>query len=104
MTTSHQFAIETHAFGGGQTAAKLLRHANVLSCGIGLPVAEVDGDLNGLRFGTPEIVRWGMTAKDMPKVARFIADVLQKKRAPQSVAPEVAAFRAQFSKLHFIRG
>ena len=104
MTTSHQFAIETHAFGGGQTAAKLLRHANVLSCGIGLPVAEVDGDLNGLRFGTPEIVRWGMTAKDMPKVARFIADVLQKKRAAQSVAPEVAAFRAQFSKLHFIRG
>lgn len=103
MTTSHQFAIETKEFGGGQTAAKLLRQANVLSCGIGLPIAEVEGDLNGLRFGTPEIVRWGMTVKDMPQVARFIADVLQKKRAAQSVAPEVAAYRSQFSKLHFIR-
>jgi glycine hydroxymethyltransferase len=103
MTTSHQFAIETRDFCGGQRAAKLLREANILSCGIGLPTAAVDGDLNGLRFGTPETVRWGMTVKDMPTVARFIADVLQKKRAAQSVAPEVAAFRSQFSKLHFIR-
>ncbi len=103
MTTSHQFAIEAARFGGGQTAAKLLRQANILSCGIGLPLPEVDGDLNGLRMGTPEIVRWGMTAKDMPQVARFIADVLLKKRSPQSVAPDAAAFRSQFSKLHFIR-
>ena len=103
MTTSHQFAIEARAFGGGQTAAKLLRQANVLSCGIGLPIAEIDGDLNGLRFGTPEVVRWGMTATDMGQVASFIADVLLKKRAAQSVAPEVSAFRAQFTTLHFIR-
>jgi glycine hydroxymethyltransferase len=103
MTTSQAFAIEAKDFGGGQKAAKLLRQANVLSCGIGLPIAEVDGDLNGLRLGTPEIVRWGMTAKDMPHVARFISDVLTGKRSAQSVAPEVAAFRSQFSKLHFIR-
>ena len=103
MTTSHQFAIESARFGGGQAAAKLLRQANILSCGIGLPIAEVDGDLNGLRFGTPEIVRWGMTPKDIGQVAHFIADVLLQKRMAQSVAPEVAAFRSQFSKLHFIR-
>jgi glycine hydroxymethyltransferase len=103
MTTSQAFAIEAGSYGGGQTAAKLLRQANVLSCGIGLPIAEADGDLNGLRMGTPEIVRWGMTVKDMPAVARFISDVLGGKRSAQSVAPEVAAFRSQFSKLHFIR-
>ena len=103
MTTSQAFAIEAQDFGGGQTAAKLLRQANVLSCGIGLPMPEVDGDLNGLRMGTPEIVRWGMTAKNMPQVARFISDVLTGKRSAQSVAPEVAAFRSQFTKLHFIR-
>jgi glycine hydroxymethyltransferase len=104
FTTSHQFALEAAGFGGGQHGAKLLRAANVLSCGIGLPVPEVAGDLNGLRFGTPEIVRWGMTAKDMPVVAGFIADVLSGKRAAQSVAPEVAAFRSRFSRLHFVRG
>lgn len=103
MTTSHQLAVEAAAFGGGQTASKLLRQANVLVCGIGLPMAEVDGDLNGLRFGVPEIVRWGMGPEHMPQVARFAADVLLKRRSAQSVAPDVAAFRAPFSKLHFIR-
>ena len=75
----------------------------MLACGIGLPIAEVEGDLNGLRLGTPEIVRWGMGPEHMGQVARFIADVLLKRRSAQSVAPEVAAFRAPFSKLHFIR-
>jgi glycine hydroxymethyltransferase len=103
MTTSHQLAVEAGAFGGGQTAAKLLRQANILSCGIGLPVAPVDGDANGLRIGTPEIVRWGMTPQDMPELAGFIADVLKGTRAAQSVAPEVTAFRRRFTKLHYMR-
>lgn len=103
MTTSHQLAVEAAAFGGGQTAAKLLREANVLACGIGLPIAEVAGDLNGLRLGTPEIVRWGMGPQHMEQVARFIADVLLKRRAAQSVAPEVTAFRRGFSRLHYVR-
>jgi glycine hydroxymethyltransferase len=104
MTASHQLAVEAAGFGGGQTAAKQLRAANILSCGIGLPIAELADDLNGLRLGTPEIVRWGMEPKHMGQVARFIADVLLKRRAAQSVAPEVQAFRAQFTRLHFIRG
>ena len=68
-TTSHQFAIEATRYGGGQTAAKRLRAANLLACGIGLPIAAVAGDLNGLRFGTPEIVRRGMRPGDMPTLA-----------------------------------
>lgn len=59
-TRSHQFAVEAAVFGGGQTASKTLRKAGFLACGIGLPIAEVAGDLNGLRIGTPEIVRWGV--------------------------------------------
>ena len=96
-------ALAVVACGGGQTAAKKLRQANVLSCGIGLPIAAVAGDLNGLRLGTPEIVRWGMTPADMPVLARLIADALTGRRAAQSVAPEVTEFRRRFDKLHFIR-
>jgi glycine hydroxymethyltransferase len=103
MTTSHQLAIEAADFGGGQKAAKRLRQANVLACGIGLPIADVDGDLNGLRLGVPEIVRWGMGPGHMAQVARFIADVLLERRSAQSVAPEVEAFREQFSTLTYIR-
>jgi glycine hydroxymethyltransferase len=101
-TASHQFAIEAAAYGGGQTAAKRLRAANILTCGIGLPVKPVDGDMNGLRFGTPEIVRWGMTPQDMPELARLIAAALSAED-PSSVAADVTRFRRRFTSLHFVR-
>ena len=100
-TQSHQFAILAAPYGGGQTAAKNLREAGFLTCGIGLPIAEVEGDLNGLRIGTPEIVRWGMTPKDTPKLANLIARALTT-NDPISLATEVATYRQNFQKLHYI--
>jgi glycine hydroxymethyltransferase len=102
FTSSHQFALEAAPYGGGQAAAKLLRRANLLTCGIGLPLPPVAGDVNGLRLGTPEIVRLGMTAGDMPALASLIARVLLGTATPEAVAPEVTAFRSAFSGLHFI--
>ena len=103
LTQSHQFAVEAVAYGGGQAASKKLREANILACGIGLPAAEIEGDVNGLRLGSPEIVRWGMGPEDMEQLAGFIADVLTGARDAQSVAPDVTAFRRRFDRLHFIR-
>ena len=103
MTTSHQFAIEAHEFGGGQAMAKLLRRANILACGIGLPLPEIAGDVNGLRMGTPELVRWGVGSRHVHKLARFIADVLRGRKTPEAVTPEVTEFRRGFSKLHYLR-
>ncbi|QGX99005.1 aminotransferase class I/II-fold pyridoxal phosphate-dependent enzyme [Roseovarius faecimaris] len=101
VTRSHQFALEAAAFGGGQAASKHLRRAGVLACGIGLPIAEVQGDMNGLRLGTPELVRWGMTPEHMPRLAGLIARALRSD-APESLAAEVAAWRAEFDRLHFV--
>jgi glycine hydroxymethyltransferase len=103
ITRSHQFAIEAAPFGGGQAAAKRLRQANILACGIGLPIAPVEGDVNGLRMGTPEIVRWGMTPADMPELAGCIADALSASCPLESVAARVTEFRRRFSTLHFVR-
>jgi glycine hydroxymethyltransferase len=101
-TQSHQFAIAAAAFGGGQAAAKTLRRAGFLSCGIGLPIPEVPGDMNGLRIGTPELVRRGVTPADAPALAALIAEGLRS-NAPETVAPRTAALRARFQGLHFIR-
>ena len=101
FTRSHQFAVEAASFGGGQTASKHLRKAGFLACGIGLPIAEVDGDLNGLRIGTPELVRWGMTKEDMPKLAELIATAL-KSDQPENLAIEVATYRQQFQKIGYV--
>ena len=101
-TVSHQFAIEAARFGGGQAASKRLRRANILACGIGLPVAPVAGDVNGLRLGTPEIARWGMTEADMPELAALIARALAGNEAPEDVAGAVTGFRARFGRLRFV--
>ncbi len=103
ITASHQFAIEAAPFGGGQKAARRLRQGGFLACGIGLPVAVVEGDMNGLRMGTPELVRWGVGKEDTGKLAALIARVLRADD-PGSLAAEVRAYRAGFNKLHFICG
>ena len=100
-TASHQFAVEAAAFGGGRTASKTLRKAGFLACGIGLPRPDVDGDLNGLRVGTPELVRRGVTEADAPELARLIAAGLRA-NDPSTLAAEVAALRARFQGLHYI--
>ena len=100
FTASHQFAVLAQPFGGGQAASKTLRKAGFLACGIGLPTTEVEGDMNGLRFGTPELVRWGMTSNDAARLASLIARGL----GGDSIAKEVSAWRQSFAKLHFIHG
>lgn len=101
ITASHQFALEAAAFGGGQTASTKLRQAGFLACGIGLPIAPVEGDMNGLRVGTPELVRWGMSEADMPELARLIAEALRS-NDPAAMAQKVAAWRETFDTLHFV--
>ncbi len=102
FTQSHQFAIEAAGFGGGQAASKKLRQAGFLACGIGLPGEDVAGDMNGLRIGTPELVRWGVTPDHATKLAGLIARALTT-NDPTSLASEVATFRRQFDRLHFVR-
>ncbi len=101
FTNSHQFAVEAAAYGGGQAASKTLRKAGFLACGIGLPVAEVPGDMNGLRIGTPELVRWGVTPDHAGEIAALIAKALTT-NDPASLAEETRALRSQFDTLHYV--
>jgi glycine hydroxymethyltransferase len=96
-TTSHQFAVDATQWNGGHQAALRLRHANILACAIGLPGGD---EWSGLRLGTPEIVRWGMTAVDMPELADLIVEGLRGD--PLVVAPKTTQFRSKFTSLHHI--
>lgn len=107
-TESHQFAVEAARWGGGQAAARRLEAARLLACGIGLPLARVpalQGDVNGLRLGVPEIVRLGLGPGEMPELAALIARALD---APQgsadgSIGEAVSALRRRFKGLRFVR-
>jgi glycine hydroxymethyltransferase len=102
-TTSHQFAIDATRFGGGQRASKRLRTANILASGIGLPIADIEGETNGLRLGATEIVRRGMRPDHMSEVAAFIRRALLDRESPDVIARDVSAFRVQFQDIGFIR-
>ena len=93
-TTSHQFALRAEPWGGGHPTAVRLRRANLLTSAIGLP----DGE--GLRLGTPEIVRRGMTPDDMGELAELIARALTGD--PDTVAADVTAFRGRFGGVAFV--
>ncbi len=101
FTTSHQFAILAAPYGGGQKAARRMGDAGLLACGIGLPIDPVEGDLNGLRIGTPEIVRLGMKVEHMHDLAGFIARSLDSSSDTEAIKREVTQWRKQFSGVHY---
>ncbi|MRG70382.1 aminotransferase class I/II-fold pyridoxal phosphate-dependent enzyme [Alphaproteobacteria bacterium HT1-32] len=101
FTRSHQFAIEAASFGGGQAMSQAIRKAGFLACGIGLPLPEVGGDMNGLRIGTPELVRWGVGPEHVERLATLITSAIRSDR-PETLLVETSAFRQQFDRLHYI--
>lgn len=101
FTQSHQLALEAARFGGGQAASKRLRQANILACGIGLPIAAVDGDANGLRLGTNELVRWGMGPEHADELARLIGRALTGNTPEAALAAEATELRQRFDRVHF---
>ncbi len=99
-TESHAFALDAGAVGGGHATAVRLRGANLLTSAIGLPG---DDDLaRGVRVGTNELVRWGMTGVHMAELGRLLAAAwtAEEDRLP-SVAAEVSAFRRPFDQVCF---
>ncbi|MEP4649638.1 MAG: aminotransferase class I/II-fold pyridoxal phosphate-dependent enzyme [Ilumatobacter sp.] len=95
-TRSHQLVVDARRWGGGGEAAVRLRRGNLLASAIGLPGDEAAG----LRFGTPEITRIGMTTTDMPELAALIASGL---RDPDAVAGPTSELRRRFDTVHFVR-
>lgn len=95
ITCSHAFALDVEP-GGGHATAKRLRGANLLTSAIGLP----HDAAGGVRLGTNEIVRWGMTPSDMPELAQLIADAYRADDA-DNLAGDVSAFRRRFTDIHF---
>mgnify|MGYP000588514012 CR=1 FL=1 len=102
-TQSHHLALHAAPFGGGQAASKLLAKANILLCGIGLPIDPVAGDMNGIRLGSQEITRQGMGVDAMSQIAGFMARVWLEKEAAETVAADVIDFRRAYRDLKYIR-
>jgi glycine hydroxymethyltransferase len=105
FTESHQVAVDVTKYGLGGDMERALESANIIVNRQLLP-----GDIQagrhytnpgGIRIGTSEITRIGMTRNDMNEVANLIKRVVIGKEDPIKVKQEVAAFRKNFQKVHY---
>ncbi|MEY2958152.1 MAG: hypothetical protein RLZZ01_720, partial [Actinomycetota bacterium] len=94
-TRSHAFAIDAGDEGGDQASRRLAR-ANLLVSGIGLPTDPA----RGVRIGTNEIVRWGITGVHLDELSRLVADAWHSSD-PADSAAAVSVFRRRFDRIGY---
>jgi glycine hydroxymethyltransferase len=104
-TVSQHVAVPAQRWGGGDTAARRLEPAHVLTSSIGIPgtPAPFAGEANALRLGTQELARRGMGPADMGAVADLVARVLVDGEPPEQVRPDTVALRRRFPGLQFVQ-
>jgi hypothetical protein len=94
-TQSHPVALDAGDWGGGQAASRKLRRAGFLACGTGLPIPDIEGDMNGPRIGTPELVRRGVPPcrRARPRRADRRRPALERPRRGRLAHPRAAVPR-----------
>jgi glycine hydroxymethyltransferase len=102
-TTTHQVIADVRQFGGGLDVARRLARANIITNKNLIPADRPeDWDRpGGLRMGTIEVTRLGMSAAQMETIADFIAWVLVERTVPEAVRDEVIAFRQPYQTLYY---
>ena len=103
FTRSHQAIADVTAFGGGDAVAKRLAETNIITNRNLIPTDSADDwdHPGGLRIGTTEVTRWGMKEPEMARIADLIVDVLDERRAAETVQQDVIALRRSFPALRY---
>lgn len=100
---SHQIIAKVKQFGGGLEVAHRLAEANIITNKNLVPGDRPeDWDRpSGLRIGTIEVTRLGMSEADMETIANFIARVLIEGQDPEKVGRDVIDFRMPRQTLYY---
>ncbi|HEY0606759.1 MAG TPA: aminotransferase class I/II-fold pyridoxal phosphate-dependent enzyme, partial [Herpetosiphonaceae bacterium] len=103
FTTTHQVIADVSQFGGGLAVAQRLQRANIITNKNLIPSdGAADWDRpSGLRIGTIEVTRLGMSEAEMNTIADFIAQVLVDNVEPEAIRDDVLDFRQPFQTLYY---
>jgi glycine hydroxymethyltransferase len=104
FTASHTLAVRVTREGGGEEVSRRLSAAGIITNKNLLPGDTSPKHPGGIRLGTPEVTRVGMTEKEMVRIAELMDDLLHHGKAPESVAQDVAAFKSGFTGLRYCFG
>jgi len=104
FTRSHTIAVRVDREGGGESVAKRLADAGIISNKNLLPGDKSPKHPGGVRLGTPEVTRVGMQEKEMERVAELFDDLLHHGKSPAEVAGRAAELKSGFTTLKFCFG
>ena len=97
-THTHQVLLRVKPFGDAKEIASRLEANNIITNYQALPGDATFYHPSGIRMGVQEMTRFGMKEKDFEGLARFMADVVLRKK---DVAGEVTAYRKGFAKMDY---
>ncbi|MHB8351207.1 MAG: serine hydroxymethyltransferase [Thermoplasmata archaeon] len=101
FTASHTLAIRVTREGGGETVARRLADAGIISNKNLLPGDTSPKHPQGIRLGTPEVTRLGMGPKEMVRIAELFDLLLHREGAPERVREEAGALKRDFTTLQY---
>ncbi len=104
FTRSHTIAVRVEKEGGGESAAKRLADAGIITNKNLLPGDKSPRHPGGLRLGSPEVTRVGMGEREMVRIAELFDDLLHKGRSTEEVAQGAAELKRGFTTLKYCFG
>lgn len=104
FTASHTLAVRVTREGGGEEVSRRLSAAGIITNKNLLPGDTSPRRPGGIRLGTPEVTRVGMTEKEMVRIAELMDDLLHRGKSRESVEADVAAFKSGFTGLRYCFG
>jgi glycine hydroxymethyltransferase len=97
-TSSHTLLLPVAEFGSAREVGERLEAAGIITTATRLPAALGEA---GIRLGLQEVTRRGATPDDMPEVAVLVADVVARRRTPETVRDRTRELAAQFNQIRF---
>lgn len=100
FTMSHQVIFKAPNR-NGDSAAKRLEEANIITTKTPLPSDKTEEECSGVRLGTQEITRIGMGEDEMVEIAKMIKRVLLDREPPSTVRDDVLKLTSRFRKIRY---
>jgi glycine hydroxymethyltransferase len=104
FTRSHTLAVRVEKEGGGEAVAKRMADAGLIANKNLLPGDKSPKHPSGVRLGTPEVTRVGMTEREMDRIAELFDDLLHKGHSVESVKADAAALKREHTTIQYCFG
>lgn len=108
FTDTHQILVDVKKYGSGHEISEKLASANIMTNKMLTPYDKDTADAvpTGIRIGTSEITRYGISAQDLKSIAHLIYETIHadSEKIVRVVKEEVMSLRKKYNKIFYCYG